>query len=97
MPKSRDELLKERAELLERIKELDSSIELLGNEASVFSIETRRNLRNANLDVSIFEDKELTVKASEQAHGGYISSDALAHLRERYGREEGDIWWVEEV
>lgn len=95
--KTRDQMIEERAEHLKRAAELTDSIDLLGNQATVFSIETRRNLKNTNLDVVVFEDEKLTVEADESGKHGFISSDSLAHMRESYGREEGDKWWVREV
>ncbi len=92
-------LVEERAGLLARIEQIDESLELLGNPAKPVEIGTRRNLRNTPVgyqetngwaEVSVYSDSSLTVGASESDHGGWITAEDAANLKNA-GQVDGDF------
>lgn len=84
-------LVKERADLLARIGEINESLALLGNPAKPVEIRTRRNLRNTAVgyrdgdewvEVKVYSDGTLTSEASEYEHGGWIPAEDAARLKD---------------
>jgi len=87
-------LVQERAELTARIAQINEALALLGDPARPVEVETRRNLRNTTVgyrtdpddwatlvEVKVYSDKTLTVEASPAAHGGYITAEDAARLK----------------
>jgi len=78
------ELIKERADLLSRIEEINAALAMLGNPAAAIKIETRRNLRNTYvLGVAVYADAELTKEAHSADHGGFVTAEDAALLQAR--------------
>jgi len=86
------QLVKEKAELLARIAEIDRALALLGNPAAPVQITTRRNLRNTWLSegVQVYANEALTVPADKYDHGGYVTAEDAARL-ENEGMIDGDL------
>lgn len=84
-------LVEERAGLLARIEQINEALALLGNPAKPVEIGTRRNLRNTPVgypgsddewvEVKVYSDSSLTVEASDSDHGGWITSEDAAQLK----------------
>ena len=87
---SASELVKERADLLARIEEINAALGLLQAPGKAVEIRTSRNLRNTNLPVSVYTDETLTSAQSSAAHDGYITAEDAALLRSEYGD------WIED-
>lgn len=103
------ELLARRTELIAELSEIDKAISAMKNPAAVWEIDTHRNIRNTygtttDADVErkygdfvlVFADRDLTTPADSSAHGGYISGEAVARLRQN-GLIDDDMIRVREV
>lgn len=87
---SASELVKERAELLARVKQINEALELLSSPGAAVQINTRRNLRNTGVgyyrddefvDVVVYDDAEMIREASESDYGGWITAEDAAALK----------------
>ena|SRR3990172_2694816 len=82
-------LLQERAELLARLKEIESALSAYSG--PVRSVTTSKNLKNSSgvwpgavpdgyVCVSVYADRELTKFASPADHGGFVDGESAAWL-----------------
>lgn len=86
------ELVRERAELLARVEQINEALDLLGDPAAPVEIDTRRNLRNTGglWDVTVYADASLTELADPHYKGGFITAEDAALLTEE-GYVDGDL------
>ena len=86
-----EELLRERAELLERLEVINQALKDLETPTKAVRIYTRRNLRNTYLlGITVYKDDTLTEIQSSAANSGYISAAGASTLRAE-GEVDGDF------